>query len=509
MDAIDLFCGAGGFSKGMERAGFRIRLGIDNNPKVEKTYTENHRQSEFLCLDIGTDIPDRICGQYRDQLDLVFGSPPCQNFSDIGKRDANSATPLPLAFIEWVGRLKPKMALMENVQGFLTMNYGDKLFAEKVISAFHKIGYGIRIGLLNASHHGVPQERMRSFCVAYRDEYTDVLESYPFPIPDHLPNDFQKTEKKERPYRLWTFRETPEYFFPSEYRDVKTVSDVLENLPDPTEHSLAIKYNGNQLHNHHLVRIPKPKEKRIVSRIPEGKMYRSIRFGENFIGVWDLFRDELEASERILLLFICRFRTRKDCRSLNIRKNRINFDGIETVGQLIELLIHNGYLSTRKGTKWSEKIDDLNTDPQQIAKILAQDGWLRKKEISQKDYYDVNSKSGVMTRYRRLDSNEPSITITTHSFDIRNKVHPIENRPITLREGAMIQSFPNDFFFHGSKKDVAVMIGNAVPPVLAYKLGIYYKDILELSKSKTTREIISKLVDSKLIEYNRIEKWFG
>ncbi len=57
------------------------------------------------------------------------------------------------------------------------------------------------------------------------------------------------------------------------------------------------------------------------------------------------------------------------------------------------------------------------------------------------------------------------------SFSRGRFAHPVQNRAITNREGARLQSFPDEFNFFGTKKSVAKQIGNAVPPKLAFALG--------------------------------------
>ena len=81
--------------------------------------------------------------------------------------------------------------------------------------------------------------------------------------------------------------------------------------------------------------------------------------------------------------------------------------------------------------------------------------------------------AGHRAVYGRLDWNKPASTITTkcNSFTRGRFAHPQENRNISMREAARLQSFPDDFVFLGSKVDVAHQIGNAVPPLLAEKLG--------------------------------------
>lgn len=75
--------------------------------------------------------------------------------------------------------------------------------------------------------------------------------------------------------------------------------------------------------------------------------------------------------------------------------------------------------------------------------------------------------------YGRLHADRPAGTITARfdSFTRGKFAHPSENRSITLREGARLQTFPDDFIFEGPKEEIAAQIGNAVPPALAQILG--------------------------------------
>lgn len=72
------------------------------------------------------------------------------------------------------------------------------------------------------------------------------------------------------------------------------------------------------------------------------------------------------------------------------------------------------------------------------------------------------------TKYQRLDRKKPSPTIMTHRH---NYFHPVEPRYLTAREAAAIQSFPNDFVFHGPVSAQWRQIGNAVPPLLGKAIG--------------------------------------
>jgi DNA (cytosine-5)-methyltransferase 1 len=82
--------------------------------------------------------------------------------------------------------------------------------------------------------------------------------------------------------------------------------------------------------------------------------------------------------------------------------------------------------------------------------------------------------------YGRLDPAKPSVTITARfdSFTRGKFGHPYEDRTITLREGARLQTFPDHFRFAGSQEEIAALIGNAVPPQLAHAIGVALVDSL-------------------------------
>lgn len=93
------------------------------------------------------------------------------------------------------------------------------------------------------------------------------------------------------------------------------------------------------------------------------------------------------------------------------------------------------------------------------------------------DRYDVEEglrpKSGFGNSYARLSYNEPSPTITRNFICISSArcIHPTQDRPLTIFEGKLIQSFPIDYKLFGSKTDKCKQIGNAVPPLLSIHLA--------------------------------------
>jgi DNA (cytosine-5)-methyltransferase 1 len=82
-------------------------------------------------------------------------------------------------------------------------------------------------------------------------------------------------------------------------------------------------------------------------------------------------------------------------------------------------------------------------------------------------------KIGHRNVYGRLAPDLPAVTITGKfdSFTRGKFAHPYENRNLTLREGARLQTLPDDFEFCGNREEVAAQIGNAVPPLMAEALA--------------------------------------
>ena len=92
---------------------------------------------------------------------------------------------------------------------------------------------------------------------------------------------------------------------------------------------------------------------------------------------------------------------------------------------------------------------------------------------------EIRPKSGDVRKYIRYDSTKPSVCVTG---DMRKIFHYEQNRALTPRELARIQSFPDDFVFVGTSIDIQQQIGNAVPPKLAYLLAESIKEVLENAK---------------------------
>lgn len=184
INAVDLFCGAGGFSLGLQMAGFEIELGLDFVKDCEDTHNLNFKNTPFICGDIsdikGSEILDRI-GLKKGELTLVSGGPPCQGFSTVNGKSRfleNPKNKLFVQFVRIIDELAPTWFIMENVTGLLSMDSGR--VKEAIFKAFKDIGYTIDAKVLNAVDYGVPQNRKRAIFIGNKEGYKTE-----FPEPTH------------------------------------------------------------------------------------------------------------------------------------------------------------------------------------------------------------------------------------------------------------------------------------------------------------------------------------
>ncbi len=185
---VDLFSGAGGLHIGFERAGFQVKICVDNNNLVEKTHRRNFPQIPFINDDIRNVTAETI-KEYLDdgKVDIIVGGPPCQGFSTIGKRVSSNPdvraqhdprNELVITYAKLISELKPKFIVMENVKGILTMGKGTYLTT--VINLLRDAGYAVDYRLINMADFGVPQIRERVVIIG-----NSIGLPVEFPTPDH------------------------------------------------------------------------------------------------------------------------------------------------------------------------------------------------------------------------------------------------------------------------------------------------------------------------------------
>lgn len=178
---MDLYCGAGGLSLGLEQAGFDITLAVDRDPHHVATHRRNFPYSTVLCEPaeqlVGHDLL-KTAG--TRQIDLVCGGPPCQGVSCMGKRySADPRNTLMDEFARLVLEIRPAAVIMETVPG---AQMGDAVpVLERVLRRLgehYQLASSVRA--LNAADFGVPQRRERLFVIGIKTDL-DVVPRYPDP----------------------------------------------------------------------------------------------------------------------------------------------------------------------------------------------------------------------------------------------------------------------------------------------------------------------------------------
>ncbi|AYJ79219.1 DNA cytosine methyltransferase [Aliarcobacter cryaerophilus] len=194
---IDLFCGAGGFAKGFEMAGFECVGGIDNVKAAIDTHSFNFPKSKSICRDIRKIEPEEfheIIGK-GNKIDVIIGGPPCPTFSTIGHAKIQSISRMKdkditddprnelfMDYLKYVKYFQPEIFVMENVPNFMTKYKGKTFERVKQIIENDLPEYEIvsPTQILNAVFYGVPQVRKRMILVACKKNLT-----FKYPTPTH------------------------------------------------------------------------------------------------------------------------------------------------------------------------------------------------------------------------------------------------------------------------------------------------------------------------------------
>ena len=227
--AIDFFCGAGGLTRGLLNAGIAVLAGVDNDERLQETYTYNNKPSRFIHSDINAiqihELREEMGIQTGDTT-LYTACTPCQPFSTLSRlKGKDERKVLLLTFARIVEECPPDFILVENVPG-LNNAYGKEIY-EEFRSVLKQHGFWADANLLDAKHFGVPQTRKRFILLASKQGEISL------PTPHTNPN------------KLPTVRECIEKY--------PTIGDGEES----------------QAYPNHVARKLQPHHKRIVAAIPK------------------------------------------------------------------------------------------------------------------------------------------------------------------------------------------------------------------------------------------------
>jgi DNA (cytosine-5)-methyltransferase 1 len=191
LKVFSCFACGGGSTMGYKLAGCDVIGCCEIDPKMNEVYIKNHHPKHNFLMDIRkfNQIPNEELPEELFNLDILDGSPPCTTFSMAGEREESwgkkkkfregqaeqTLDDLSFVFIETVAKLRPKVMIMENVEGLIKGEAWS--YVQKIYKQLHDIGYRVKHWLLKGQHMGVPQTRHRVFFVGIREDSDFDLES--------------------------------------------------------------------------------------------------------------------------------------------------------------------------------------------------------------------------------------------------------------------------------------------------------------------------------------------
>ncbi|MBE0540713.1 MAG: DNA cytosine methyltransferase [Verrucomicrobia bacterium] len=297
--ALSLFSGCGGFCEGVERGGFDVKYAVEIDQHACATYRHNFPTIPIFQGDVcsflteGSDAqPQQIAIQ---NIDLVFGGPPCQGFSQIGPRQLDDhRNILYREYLRIVQKLRPRVFMMENVPNLILLNKGH--FRDLILRDFGNIGYSnVTYLKVCASDYGVPQDRNRVIFIGTRDEdrFPHELASFSESVLDDL--------RLPTPFNVWdAISDLPAKVVPSgktmpypEADNCKTKFQKLMRLdfdfgiyPKAVKRQRGISDGDLLLYNHHTKEML-DRRRKLISHLKPGFKGDSLPKG-----IWNGLRPE-------------------------------------------------------------------------------------------------------------------------------------------------------------------------------------------------------------------------
>ena len=177
--AVSVFSGCGGFCEGVRLAGFDVQAAVEWDRFAVQTYRHNFPEVPLFAADIHwffnetsltwRFLQSEFSGVQPGDVDLLFGGPPCQGYSQIGTRILDDPrNDLYRQYVRILTTLRPRVFIMENVPNMLLLAKGR--FKREALEAFAEAGYSnCGVTVVAATDYGVPQLRKRAIFFGIRD----------------------------------------------------------------------------------------------------------------------------------------------------------------------------------------------------------------------------------------------------------------------------------------------------------------------------------------------------
>lgn len=488
---MDMFAGCGGISLGFLTAGFTPVASIEMDPWAARSHGANFgtrsvggdREAHHVPRDAVTETADTVFGDLGlqgatdNQIDVLVGGPPCQAFARVGRaklreqarlREEVTADQAFLVdgrvslwerYVSFIRATKPVALLMENVPDIL--NHGGTNVAELVSKSLAEEGYDIAYTLLNSAWYGVPQMRERMILVGFHRS-TGIKPR--FPVPTHhlvLPSGY--TSSKNAARRVLKAEGSAHHrWIPDPAPDSPAATSASEALAD-----LPHLYAEEMLRTGAIRRGAKNPSEPVdyTARKPTTAYSRLMR-------EWHGFTTKSTTGHVFRYL---------------PRDYKI-FAEIEPGWEYPQV---HAYVE-RKIATWlagraQRGLPTSTRDPDVSAFITS---W--------RIPYDPTK---FPNKWWKLRADAPVRTLMAHlGKDSYSHIHfdSEQARPITVREAARLQSFPDGFVFKGSMNPAFKQIGNAVPPLFAYAIARGIREGLGAPETQDMRVTLFDLKHSQI-----------
>lgn len=388
------------------------------------------------------------------EIDLISGGPPCQSFSMAGLREKDSEkNTLPWEFVKFVKNISPKIVLLENVTGILRPfkdKEGSSFYAWfEIAKAFAQIGYIPLCLHVNAKYAGVPQNRPRFILLGVREDFSKKISST-----------FNESEKE-------LFKQPTKFF-----NEIKLNNIV--NLNDLAYRDIARPNDFNLFNTSFLSPLVINQKKYVTVKDAIGDLRKN--------------GDEITKFSIDLNNTFHKILSKRNIKNHDFRKNnplvRRRFRIYQIISN-VENETKTAVLQVLKGD--SLDLEDENWNELKNYEYLTESG-LFERFKNKKDFVSfLNRHPTKKQTQKALIANQPAPAALSIPDDACH-YHHNEQRTLTVREMARIQSFPDNFEFRskittgGGMRSFEVpqytQVGNAVPPLLGYALGLVIHDLI-------------------------------
>ena len=537
LKAIDLFAGAGGLSYGfLQTKCFDIKVAVENNKNAQATYKSNH-QNVYIESDIRNINYQKLKDTYGD-FNVVIGGPPCQGFSNANRQKnelISSNNQLVKEYIRAIEELQPDAFVMENVKTMSSIKHKFFCTNNEELS-INSLGIELQEEIIPIASAVFCTNKIVNFLKTCENikSYTITKETY-----RKLNTIYKKTESG----KLLVDHSTKQVSV------IKKLVDSWETMHNKfwcEEYKTIFFETKNLLRDYvngiyELTRLNNNLE--VIIEIHKA-MYKVEEIFNYNVNMLDIIENEhgicvIVKTYKVLNFVIEKFKslgyeinkgivnaahfgvpqTRERFIIIGIKKDQLKTEDIElpiplisnyyTIGDAIKDLTEYA-TSTTIDAKAIQKNKDNNLNPLHVYlndsdyvfnHIITdtRDIALRRFEKLEpgQNFHDLNEslkttysdpKRTQNTIYQRLKFDQPSGTVLNARKSMW--IHPTQNRAISIREVARLQSFPDSFVFRGTKDSQYQQIGNAVPPLLGRAIAEKILELLGISIGDRLVDII-------------------